>query len=68
MHCMNIIYNSVPLVLLRDLPRWKDRARLRLDFTVESPEEMRNVLDAFLLGTQTELGEYTTGHEKRGVE
>ena len=68
MHCMNIIYNSVPLVLLRDLPRWKDRARLRLDFTVESPEEMCNVLDTFLLGTQTELGEYTTGHEKRGVE
>lgn len=64
MHCMNIIYNSVPLVLLR----WKDRARLRLDFTVESPEEMCNVLDTFLLGTQTELGEYTTGHEKRGVE
>ena len=68
MHCMNIIYNSVPLILLRDLPRWKDRARLRLDFTVESPEEMHNVLDAFLLGTQTELGEYTTGHEKRGGE
>lgn len=67
-HCMNIIYNSVPLVLLRDLPRWRDRARLRLDFTVESPEEMRKVLDVFLLGTQMELGEYTTGHEKRGVE
>ena len=67
-HCMNIIYNSVPLVLLRDLPRWKDRVRLRLDFTVEAPEEMRRVLDAFLLGTQTEFGEYTTGHEKRGVE
>lgn len=68
LHCMNIIYNSVPLVLLRDLPRWRDRARLRLDFTVESSGEMRNVLNAFLLGTRTELGDYTTGHEKRGVE
>lgn len=67
-HCMNIIYNSVPLVLFREAGQWKNTARLRLDFTVENPSEMWKILDIFISGKEPDFGEYTTGHEKRGVE
>lgn len=41
----------------------------RLDFTTENETETLEVLEYFA-GTRKELpyGEYTTGHEKRGVE
>lgn len=64
--CTNIIYNSVPLSLHRELSKWEGKVRLRLDFTVEDAEETMAVLDVFLLGKAPEY-EYTTGHEKRGV-
>lgn len=64
--CTNIIYNSVPLSLHRELSKWAGKVRLRLNFTVENTEETRAVLDVFLLGKVPEY-EYTTGHEKRGV-
>lgn len=67
-HCMNVIYNSVPLSLHRQLSKWEEQARLRLDFTVEGREETTQILDAFLGGSGSWPGEYTTGHEKRGVE
>lgn len=67
-HCTNIIYNSVPLSLHGEYGKWIDRARLRLDFTLESDREMKSILNAFLLGDDLRLPEYTTGHEKRGVE
>lgn len=67
-HCTNIIYNSVPLVLFREAGEWKNDARLRLDFTVENPSEMWKILDIFISGKEPDFGEYTTGHEKRGVE
>lgn len=64
--CTNIIYNSVPLSLHRELSKWAGKVRLRLNFTVENAEETMAVLDVFLLGEAPEY-EYTTGHEKRGV-
>lgn len=70
-HCMNVIYNSVPLVLKDSWPgKQRDGADLRMDFTVEKSAEMRRVLDFFLKerGTGTFPGPYTTGHERRGVE
>lgn len=66
-HCTNIIYNSVPLSLHRELAKWTSKVRCRLDFTIENAEETKAVLDVFLLGKAPKFEEYTTGHEKRGV-
>ncbi len=66
-HCVNIIYNCVPLSLHRELSGWKGRVRLRVDLTVEDGAETRSVLDLFLGGREHEVSAYTTGHEKRGV-
>ncbi len=77
-HCMNIIYNSVPLSLHGEWSKWQSRAAMRLDFTIESKQETLEILDFFYelyQGTgavngryQLPYKEYTTGHEKRGVE
>lgn len=76
-HCMNIIYNSVPLSLHGELAKWKDKTDFRLDFTVESKREILDVLQYFLKLSKSQYcdsesvppyGDYTTGHEKRGVE
>ena len=37
-------------------------------FTFETKEQVREVLDAFVKGMPLSVKEYTTGHEKRGVE
>ncbi len=66
-HCTNIIYNSLPLSLHRELSKWAGKARFRLDFTLEGTEETKAVLDVFLRGKAPKFEEYTTGHEKRGV-
>lgn len=67
-HCMNILYNSVPFSLHQSFPARKGDLDLRMDFTIETPEEVKRVLDCFLKGAPFAPGEYTTGHEKRGVE
>lgn len=67
-HCSNLIYNSVPLSLWQERNRWLSETDLRLDFTLEPPEKMKEILNAYLLGQEMPLGEYTSGHEKRGVE
>lgn len=68
-HCYNIIYNSVPFSLHKTAAKWKDSFCCRLEFTTESENETFNVLEYFY-GSRTDLPytEYTTGHEKRGVE
>ena len=73
MHCMNIIYNSVPLSLHMSLDKWKTSAAYRLDFTVEDYRTSLEIMEYFLNvinGKNANLPytEYTTGHEKRGVE
>lgn len=68
LHCMNIIYNSVPFSLHQSLPALKGDLDLRMDFTIETPAEVKRVLHCFLKGDPFVPGEYTTGHEKRGVE
>lgn len=68
LHCMNVVYNSVPLSLHRELSFWRETTDLRLNFTLESPGEVQTILDCFIKGTPFPQAEYTTGHEKRGVE
>lgn len=69
LHCMNIIYNSVPYSLHQEHDKWRGvPVTKRLDFTLETAEEMRAVLKTFLEGDAFAFQEYTTGHEKRGVE
>ncbi|MGN0402105.1 MAG: U32 family peptidase [Acetatifactor sp.] len=67
-HCTNIIYNSVPLFLHSEISKWKGMVSLRLDFTTETCLEVNQILNAFIAGGNFKPSEYTTGHEKRGVE
>ena len=67
-YCYNLIYNSVPTVLYDILsPGLQSDCNLRLHFTRETEEEMREVIERFLEG-QPYSGELTRGHYKRGVE
>ncbi|MCM1090472.1 MAG: U32 family peptidase [Butyrivibrio sp.] len=68
--CMNIIYNSLPLSLHAGLSKWRETADFRIDFTIEDARETTRILQYFLSGAKGDLPytEYTTGHEKRGVE
>lgn len=75
-HCMNIIYNSVPLSLHKELGRWKSQVDFRLDFTTETKRETEEVMEYFIKlaacgyrdYSEPPYRDYTTGHEKRGVE
>jgi len=67
-HCYNIIYNSVPFSLHQECDKWRDYTDLRLDFTYEEAEEVHQVLNAFVKRMPLGIKDYTTGHEKRGVE
>jgi putative protease len=71
-HCMNIIYNSVPLSLHKEIAYWQDKVNLRLDFTVENKEETGEVLQWAYVGFPSKLPSfladaYTTGHEAKVV-
>ncbi|MCH5337165.1 MAG: U32 family peptidase [Acetatifactor sp.] len=67
-HCVNIIYNSVPLALFGEQNRVNGIDVLRLDFTIETEQEVVQVLRACMDGLSLKRGTYTTGHEKRGVD
>lgn len=72
-YCYNIVYNSVPLSLHKELEKGVEYPMKRLVFTVENAEETKVVLNYYKSlseGETTELPfyEFTTGHEKRGVE
>lgn len=72
-HCYNIIYNSVPISLHKSVDKLKDLYRMRLNFTIESFEETKNIMEYYinnLFNSKLEppIVNYTTGHEKRGVE
>lgn len=70
-YCYNIIYNSVPLSLHKQVQEKKKK--YRLDFTTERAEETAAVLKFFCREYEGQKASppyenYTTGHEKRGVE
>lgn len=71
-HCYNVIYNCLPLSLHKELDKYQDKACLRLQFTVEDRMQTERVLAFFLQADSRDLeppyAEYTTGHEKRGVQ
>jgi len=68
--CYNIIYNSACFSLIgAEVERNFAPAGWRLDFTLESKEEMKEVLRAFFDGDMIALkGPFTKGHFKRGIE
>ena len=79
--CYNVIYNSVPTGLLEEAPQilGDGFTSLRLNFTGETKEEVKNLLDIFIetYGQKNknvkkkkpkEMPEFTKGHFKRGVE
>lgn len=68
LHCTNIIYNSLPFALFPAGELKREWRELRLDFTLETGRETLQVLRAYWQGGKLPEGQYTTGHEKRGVE
>lgn len=69
-HCMNTIYNSVPLSLHQYLPEIRERGirAIRLDFTDETPVQIRQLIRYFANGEGMPPAAYTTGHYKKGVQ
>lgn len=74
--CYNVIYNTSPLSLLgmeKEILSMGPEA-LRLDFTIESPEEAVRITEDFIAGFyrhETGIvpeGDFTRGHFKRGIE
>ncbi len=74
--CHNTIYNGQALALHRqaeEVRKLKPRA-LRLDFSNETGEQVRQVLSVFIDSfyydkeSEDKILDYTTGHFKRGVE
>lgn len=75
-YCYNVIYNSLPLMLLHQAEEIKrlNPAVIRLDFTTESESEAKKIIDLYVEVFQEEREiripdvEYTKGHFKRGVK
>ena len=73
-YCMNIILNSVPLSLHnKECVKWYESVTKRISFTMEAYGEVEKILKFFSdidngKEVQPPYEEYTTGHEKRGVE
>lgn len=69
--CYNTIYNSVPTVLFRNVSKLKNDGiqSFRFNFTIESVDEVKNIIRAFENEDISLLPEdCTNGHYKRGVE
>lgn len=76
-YCYNTIYNSLPLSLLNVSDEVKRLCpkRIRLDFTVETEEKMKQILknyiDVFRYNRKMDtevIKDYTKGHFNRGIE
>lgn len=70
-HCYNIIYNSVPLCLFKDLHDIESLGldAVRIDITTESPEEASDIIYSFCYGNPGKaVKEYTRGHFRKGVD
>ena len=72
--CYNILYNSVPLGLVRETVSLKEAGYrgLRLSFTTETKDETVNILQVFADALEghvpQDLPAFTRGHYQRGVE
>ncbi|MBQ2116831.1 MAG: U32 family peptidase [Lachnospiraceae bacterium] len=78
LHCYNELYNAIPLSLhgsLHDIFK-EGYGALRLDFTIESTNEMKDIICFYSSlfegksadSRQFPLKNFTNGHYKRGVE
>ncbi len=70
-NCYNVIWNTDPTVLLGKMKTIDDIGifdHYRIDFTIESGNDTRDVLESFINDKAFEKKNYTTGHYKRGVE
>ena len=71
-YCYNVIYNSVPLSLHKELDSIKklDIRALRLDFTTENAKEAAALTEAFIMekNLNSIISDFTKGHFKKGVE
>lgn len=75
-YCYNTIWNGVPLSLQGLRPELEERepASIRLHFTLEKENEMRQIIRTFyeewndLMVTKQMRGDFTRGHYKRGIE
>lgn len=74
-HCYNIIYNTLPLSLHKSYAKLLGQTDCRLVFTTESREDTMKVIRFYEALTKGNMQnavcpyrDYTTGHEKRGVE
>ena len=70
MHCMNTIYNSVPLSLHAYLDEIMTSGiqAVRLDFTTESKQEVREIIAFYAGGGDNPVSSHTTGHYKKGAQ
>ena len=71
-YCLNVVYNSVPVSLHKDIQTSLHEYDKKLQLTVENKAETLSILNFFkkiAAGQLTEppFKDYTTGHEKRGV-
>ncbi len=76
--CVNVIYNSVPTVLFARMKELRKAgvSAFRLDFTIESREEVRQILQqmsgyrdgSVQPSKEKEMMPHTNGHYTRGVE
>jgi len=76
--CYNVVYNSLPVMLFTNMKELTESGmqEFRLDFTIEKPEEAKevlNLMEEFVTGQRNEYpvewkDRYTNGHYKRGVE
>ncbi len=70
-HCYNVIYNSLPFSLHGRQKEWSGYglSAVRLDFTLESGIQVRELLDYYFEQKNAfPVEKYTAGHYKRGVE
>jgi len=74
--CYNTIYNPTPLSMIGQsrLVKRLDPGVLRLQFTIETPEQIETIIDAYAAeylhgqSVKDPLADFTRGHFKRGVE
>ena len=68
--CRSYILNSLPLNLIEEIDDLKDMGIncLRLDFTDETIDEVRKVINEFNNKKVIDVKDYTKGHYRRGVE
>ncbi len=73
--CYNVIYNGKPLHLFEHLDEIEELGvkAIRLDFTMESGQEVERILKSYISKLKEEkdvncVEDYTKGHFKRGIE